>query len=242
LIFKPTYLQHSQHIHPKPREYNSHYEMTAKCNNGQANQATDDQGNASQYTARENDGTGLYYYRARYYMPSCGRFISEDPIGTSGGINLYGYVGGDPVNATDPMGLAQCDVDAALDVVKDAFPNVRRPFVSIIPYQRMKNGEDVAGIAYTRIGPAFPWWLEINSKHVDYPAHLGRHAAYRWEGAGILETVIHEYGHALQWPHHGPSRGPPTEQSREYQKRVDDIFDRLEGPFERKRREYCERK
>ena len=38
-----------------------------------------DGGNASQYTARENDGTGLYYYRARYYDPVLKRFIAEDP-------------------------------------------------------------------------------------------------------------------------------------------------------------------
>ncbi|MES2832017.1 MAG: RHS repeat-associated core domain-containing protein [Pseudomonadota bacterium] len=37
--------------------------------------------NSQQYTGRENDGTGLYYYLARYHSPNCGRFISEDPIG-----------------------------------------------------------------------------------------------------------------------------------------------------------------
>ena len=37
--------------------------------------------NAFQFTGRENDGTGLYYYRARYYSPTWQRFISEDPIG-----------------------------------------------------------------------------------------------------------------------------------------------------------------
>lgn len=57
-----------------------------------------------QYTGRENDGTGYYYYRARYYSPSLKRFISEDPIGFSGGVNFYAYVGGNPVNARDPMG------------------------------------------------------------------------------------------------------------------------------------------
>ncbi|MGE5894357.1 MAG: RHS repeat-associated core domain-containing protein [bacterium] len=36
--------------------------------------------NPFQYTGRENDGTGLYYYRARYYSPDMQRFISEDPI------------------------------------------------------------------------------------------------------------------------------------------------------------------
>jgi len=47
---------------------------------------------------------GLYYYRARYYDPSLGRFISEDPINLAGGINLYNYAGGNPVNRADPFG------------------------------------------------------------------------------------------------------------------------------------------
>ena len=62
-------------------------------------------GNPSQFTGRENDGTGLYYYRARYYSPKLQRFISEDPIGFAGGLNLYAYVENDPVNWTDPLGL-----------------------------------------------------------------------------------------------------------------------------------------
>ena len=41
--------------------------------------------NPFQYTGRENDGTGVYYYRARYYNPGFGRFISSDPIGFAGG-------------------------------------------------------------------------------------------------------------------------------------------------------------
>lgn len=57
------------------------------------------------YTGRWLDeDTGLYYYRARWYDASAGRFISRDPIGTVGGINLYGYVGGNSANATDPLG------------------------------------------------------------------------------------------------------------------------------------------
>ena len=58
------------------------------------------------YTGREWDKeTGLYYYRARYYDPKVGRFISKDPIGLAGGINLYSYVGNNPVNWIDPLGL-----------------------------------------------------------------------------------------------------------------------------------------
>jgi len=60
--------------------------------------------NPFQYTGRENDGTGLYYYRARYYSPGLQRFISEDPIGLLGGINFYRYVGNNPVYLKDPSG------------------------------------------------------------------------------------------------------------------------------------------
>ena len=59
-----------------------------------------------QYTGREKDETtGLMYYRNRWYDSNLGRFISEDPIGLSGGINQFGYVGGNPVGFTDPSGL-----------------------------------------------------------------------------------------------------------------------------------------
>nr|WP_237229603.1 RHS repeat-associated core domain-containing protein [Pseudomonas sp. GR 6-02] len=53
----------------------------------------------------KNDGTGLYYYRARYCQPGFGRFISGDPIGLAGGINIFVYVSGNPTNFIDPFGL-----------------------------------------------------------------------------------------------------------------------------------------
>jgi RHS repeat-associated protein len=56
------------------------------------------------YTGRDDDGTGLYYYRARYYHPQLARFVAEDPIGFAGGINLYAYVYADPISLIDPLG------------------------------------------------------------------------------------------------------------------------------------------
>ncbi|MBI4237964.1 MAG: RHS repeat-associated core domain-containing protein [Deltaproteobacteria bacterium] len=50
--------------------------------------------------------TGLYYYRARYYDPSLGRFLTEDPIGlASGDAHRYRYVGNNPLRWVDPWGL-----------------------------------------------------------------------------------------------------------------------------------------
>jgi RHS repeat-associated protein len=72
---------------------------------GQAVSATDDEGNDIEYTGRENDETGLYYYRARYYDPVLNRFVSEDPIGLLGGFNVYTYAY-DPITQIDPYGLA----------------------------------------------------------------------------------------------------------------------------------------
>ena len=62
--------------------------------------------NPHQYTGRENDGTGLYFYRARYYHPTFQRFISEDPIRfAAGDTNLYSYVRDNPTRWRDPAGL-----------------------------------------------------------------------------------------------------------------------------------------
>jgi RHS repeat-associated protein len=63
--------------------------------------------NPFRYTARESDSeTGLYYYRARYYDPSVGRFLSEDPLGFGGeDVNFYRYVDNDPTDWFDPFGL-----------------------------------------------------------------------------------------------------------------------------------------
>lgn len=60
--------------------------------------------NPSQYTGRENEGNGLYFYRARYYSPLLGRFTTEDPA--KDGPNYYAYAADDPINFRDPLGLA----------------------------------------------------------------------------------------------------------------------------------------
>ena len=57
---------------------------------------------------QKRDGSGLLYKRARYVDPATGRFTQEDPIGLAGGLNVYGFAAGDPLNFADPFGLQIC--------------------------------------------------------------------------------------------------------------------------------------
>jgi RHS repeat-associated protein len=72
---------------------------------GEARALGSDEGNAVQYTGRENDRSGLYFYRARYYDPVLKRFVSADPMGMAAGPNFYAYVDGNPISLSDPLGL-----------------------------------------------------------------------------------------------------------------------------------------
>ncbi len=66
-------------------------------------------GNVYRHKGRRLDfETGYYYYRARYYDPEIGRFLSADPIGYGDGLNMYAFVGNDPMNYRDPSGTDFC--------------------------------------------------------------------------------------------------------------------------------------
>lgn len=92
-----------------------------------------------QYTGRDNDGTGLYFYRARYYDPVLKRFISEDPIGLGGGLNLYGYANQAPTIFGDPLGLAP-----VCSIIHYGSPVQRGTFrENVKPPKIMSNGSGV---------------------------------------------------------------------------------------------------
>lgn len=88
----------------------------------------------------QRDGSGLMYRRNRYYDPVTGRFTQEDPIGLAGGLNLYGFAAGDPVNYTDPFGLCpECRMGWGSPTAENAAQEARY-------YENLTN-QDRAGMA-----------------------------------------------------------------------------------------------
>ena len=90
--------------------------------------------NPFQYAARESDTeTGLYYYRARYYDPTAGRFLNEDPIQFAGdGTDFYRFVGNNATNLVDRFGL-----QSATDAIP--WPRIL-PFPIVSPWARAAGG------------------------------------------------------------------------------------------------------
>jgi RHS repeat-associated protein len=79
------------------------------------------------FTGRTQALGGLYYYRARYYDPAAGRFVSEDPTGYLTDVNLYRYVSNSPIRFIDPFGLEGSDrSDTLYRILETLFPGLGR--------------------------------------------------------------------------------------------------------------------
>jgi RHS repeat-associated protein len=79
-------------------------------------------------TSREWDReSASYYYRARYYTPSTGRFGQRDKVGYGSGLNLYSYVRSNPINSIDPMGLCPDGYSSGSSGVTPTPPQPEQP-------------------------------------------------------------------------------------------------------------------
>jgi len=105
--------------------------------------------------------TGLHYNYFRDYNPSTGRYAQSDPIGLAGGINTYGYVGGNPVNDIDPLGL-YVGIDDAIATGGGALVGIASQGISDIILGHLSGWEDytssaiggaVGGEAFLYSGP-----------------------------------------------------------------------------------------
>ena len=89
-------------------------------------------GNPFRFTGRRFDNeSGLYYYRARHYLPSRGRFLQRDPKGYVDGLGLYQYLGSNPINFVDPWGLTTKGDDTSHDFDIKKFFSAFPPEVEI---------------------------------------------------------------------------------------------------------------
>ena len=112
--------------------------------------------NPFQYTGRESDPeTGLYYYRARYYDPAVGRFVSEDPIGFSGGSNFYRYARNNPVRRKDPSGL--CPIFVGYRPELTLLPTVGPPIQFVHTFIVLGCGKDRNVLESEPTETPFPW-------------------------------------------------------------------------------------
>ena len=126
-------------------------------------------GNPCLFTGRQLDEeTGLYFYRARYYDPVKGRFLQRDPLGYMEGMNLYEYVGGDPLNLLDPLGLAPFAWDRNGGVALDK--DTEKPRVTPFPVwspdkkTRYGNAQVTVSIKNGAVDIGFNWIPNLDPK------------------------------------------------------------------------------
>jgi RHS repeat-associated protein len=88
-----------------------------------------------------DQATGLHYNYFRDYDPRLGRYIESDPIGLAGGINTYAYVGGNPVNLTDPLGLTSQVIGQTTECVQHAPPILLEQLAGLGSTRRMTTAQ-----------------------------------------------------------------------------------------------------
>jgi RHS repeat-associated protein len=146
------------------------------------------------------DADDLLYMRARYYVPSVGRFINKDPVGLAGGLNLYGYVGANAINLIDPIGLSPSVLNGGFcrlgdkdvwtqDDSIEPFPILKDPFFWAflgIRTARWRTDPSHHGLGphdhiWGRIiGPKVPFWGQRGARWRGWLDWLKNKGGWRW--------------------------------------------------------------
>jgi RHS repeat-associated protein len=186
--------------------------------------------NSFQFTGRENDGSGLLYYRARYHDAIRHRFLSQDPIGFLGGDkNLYAFLANDPVGSVDSLGLwkspAHTRFTAGPMIVSGAFgqAEIDRVVRVNVNMDRLANQFNDPAHYMPRNQAAAEALISNSLERAIQLARSGRlEAAMEALGEG-LHTVQDRYSHFEQnagWLGH-PGCDDPTRHPREFDAALD---------------------
>jgi RHS repeat-associated protein len=100
---------------------------------------------------------GLYYYKARVYDPRLGRFLQTDPVGYDEDVNLYGYVGNDPLNGTDPTG-EDCEAPASRGELPGDVQKPPPPCVTVTVTSDKPSEPSAANTIAMPVPVRLPWW------------------------------------------------------------------------------------
>ena len=180
-------------------------------------------GNRYRFSSKEvHPQTGMYYYGFRFYEPNLQRWTSRDPIEEMGGLNLYGFVGNDPVDGVDPFGWSDFNrpvvippltlVPAPLPVLpptRPVIPSVSAPgrdpntYNALVPPQWVgtKVGEQMADFNGAAIGMFLPLPIKCPTASkigptawnpLNGPGPLGEKVASTFRGASYTESVTSE--------------------------------------------------
>jgi len=189
------------------------------------------------YTGREWDPeTGLYYYRARYYDPKIGRFISEDPIGFLGGVNLYAYVDNRPTEMIDPLGWAGIMVDPNTPMGQrmanmSAIERLLMPLDFIMPLSVVGKAETLA-----RLGTSYESAARLARKAAEAERAIGVHGvsctAAKVEGAQgstAAREIVEQQFRVLDTPTRADPLHRTVELPNPVTKAIADAFNALFG-------------
>ena len=179
--------------------------------------------NPFQYIAREFDSeTGLYYFRARYYDPATGRFVSEDPTEFADGLNLYRYVRDNPILYSDPTGLTtyrgftaadQAQLEAAVQKVKDKLNSCSSASPSCAGAEKGKllNALENATFVFNQKLKGIDCGRVYPLDYIKHRAQIGPDAfgpgcCYQGPSSNALpSTVLHEAYHLVHKIPHEPT-------------------------------------
>lgn len=141
-------------------------------------------------TKYQDPETKLVYHNARYYSAELGRFLSNDPIGESGGLNLYGYVGNDPVNGVDYLGYQNYNPD---DFHKpyEGWPRLWKAIVLAPDIVRYQDPDSTASVT---VGPI---------EDAPMPIPTAEPASYHWSQTVMKLGDLFGWDRMFGWDSYG---------------------------------------